>query len=50
MEQCDCVRCEESGEPCGFDCDRADECPGCRNLREMEEELKHDSECLLGLK
>jgi hypothetical protein len=38
MSACDCNDCIYSEKPCSMDCDRDDECSGCREARVTREE------------
>lgn len=45
-ENCDCEDCED--DPCSMNCDRDDECKGCREAREENEEARFEADCAQG--
>lgn len=47
-DRCDCADCQDSEDPCAFDCDRAAECDGCRESRETREDTQFEIDCALG--
>lgn len=48
QDACSCEDCESTGEPCSLDCDRENECAGCRQSRLENEEELFETDCAQG--
>lgn len=48
QDWCNCIDCQDRERPCQGDCDRDDECKGCREMRLEREEAEFESKQALG--
>ncbi len=48
VDCCDCIDCHDREYPCFFDCDRDEECDGCKDSRIEKEEQEFEAKQALG--